>query len=83
VSRESATFEYDPAWLEKSPQVLAGAGARSWPRSFHTANDLPIFGAIGDSTPDRWGRGRVLMQRMERRRAKKEGKTPSALRVRQ
>lgn len=34
--------------------------------------------AIGDSAPDRWGR--VLMQRMERRRARHHGKTPATLR---
>ena len=37
-----------------------------------------MFGAIGDSAPDRWGR--ALMRRMERRRAEREGQTPRALR---
>jgi serine/threonine-protein kinase HipA len=33
-----------------------------------------MFGAIGDSAPDRWGR--TLMRRMERRRAEREGGAP-------
>jgi serine/threonine-protein kinase HipA len=37
-----------------------------------------MFGAIGDSAPDRWGR--ALMRRAERRRAEKEGVAPRALR---
>jgi serine/threonine-protein kinase HipA len=38
---------------------------------------MPMFGAIGDSAPDRWGR--ALMRRMERRRAEREGGPPRAL----
>jgi serine/threonine-protein kinase HipA len=37
-----------------------------------------MFGAIGDSAPDRWGR--VLMRRAERRRAERLGQTPRTLR---
>jgi len=33
-----------------------------------------MFGAIGDSVPDRWGR--ALMRRMERRLAEREGTAP-------
>ena len=36
-----------------------------------------MFGAIGDSAPDRWGR--ALMRRMERRRAEREGTAPRTL----
>jgi serine/threonine-protein kinase HipA len=36
-----------------------------------------MFGAIGDSAPDRWGR--ALMRRMERRRAEREKQTPRTL----
>jgi len=36
-----------------------------------------MFGAIGDSAPDRWGR--ALMRRMERRRAEREGGAPRTL----
>ena len=37
-----------------------------------------LFGAIGDSAPDRWGR--VLMRRAERIRAEREGRAPRAVR---
>ena len=47
------------------------------PGPFHTPADTPLFGAIGDSAPDRWGR--ALMRRMERRRAEREGKAPRTL----
>jgi serine/threonine-protein kinase HipA len=36
-----------------------------------------MFGAIGDSAPDRWGR--TLMRRMERRRAEREKQAPRTL----
>lgn len=36
-----------------------------------------MFGAIGDSAPDRWGR--ALMRRMERRRAERDTHTPRTL----
>jgi serine/threonine-protein kinase HipA len=36
-----------------------------------------MFGAIGDSAPDRWGR--TLMRRMERRHAEREKQTPRTL----
>jgi len=69
-NRESATFEYDDAWLNNpnkfalDPMLTLGRG------SFHTPADKVIFGAIGDSAPDRWGR--VLMRRFERKQAKLE-----------
>jgi hypothetical protein len=36
-----------------------------------------MFGAIGDSAPDRWGR--ALMRRMERQRADREKQAPRTL----
>ena len=47
------------------------------PGPYHTSGDKPLFGAIGDSAPDRWGR--VLMRRAERRRAEGAGETPRTL----
>lgn len=75
--RESATFEYDPSWLEHrsrfslDPALSLGAGA------YHTPAGKALFGALGDSAPDRWGR--VLMRRAERRRAARERQTPRTL----
>ncbi|MBV9993514.1 MAG: type II toxin-antitoxin system HipA family toxin [Alphaproteobacteria bacterium] len=75
--RESATFEYDPAWLENpgrfalEPALALGAGP------LHTLPNRAVFGAIGDSAPDRWGRR--LIQREERRRAREAKRPPRTL----
>ena len=76
--RESATFEYDSSWLENPARFSLEPALQLGPGPFHTPGDLPMFGAIGDSAPDRWGR--VLMRRMERRRAEREKTTPHTLR---
>jgi serine/threonine-protein kinase HipA len=76
--RETATFEYDPGWLEDSARFSLEPALRLGPGPFHTPADVPLFGAIGDSAPDRWGR--ALMRRMERRRAEREHRTPRTLR---
>jgi serine/threonine-protein kinase HipA len=75
--KESATFEYDKAWLSSAeryalePALQLGGGA------FHTTTDRALFGAIGDSAPDRWGR--MLMRRAERRRAAAAREAPRTL----
>jgi serine/threonine-protein kinase HipA len=76
--KESATFEYDKTWLEHKERFSLGPALRLGPGPFHTATDVPMFGAIGDSAPDRWGR--ALMRRMERKLAEREGRVPRTLR---
>lgn len=76
--RESATFEYDKAWLANPIRFSLEPALQLGPGPFHTPVGKPLFGAIGDSAPDRWGR--VLMRRAERRRAEKAGETPRTLR---
>lgn len=76
-NKESATFEYDATWLEKPARFSLEPALKVGPGPFHTTADLPMFGAIGDSAPDRWGR--MLMRRMERRLAEREGRTPRTL----
>lgn len=76
--RESATFEYDRGWLVHPERFSLEPALKLGPGPFHTSPDQPLFGAIGDSAPDRWGR--VLMRRAERRRAEREGQTPRTLR---
>lgn len=74
VSRrgETVTFEYDETWLGDAnrfsiePALTLTAGA------FPPQAGQPIFGSIGDSAPDTWGRR--LMQRAERRLAEREGR---------
>ena len=76
--RESATFEYDKSWLAHPDRFSLEPALKLGPGPFHTPSDKPLFGAIGDSAPDRWGR--VLMRRAERRRAEREGQTPRTVR---
>jgi serine/threonine-protein kinase HipA len=70
--RETVTFEYEAGWLTDpnrfslEPALALGHG------SFPPPRGLPLFGSIGDSAPDTWGRR--LMQRAERRRAEREGR---------
>lgn len=73
----SATFEYDKSWLTQPEHFSLEPALTLGPGPFHTPSDKPLFGGIGDSAPDRWGR--VLMRRAERRRAEKEGTTPRTL----
>ena len=76
-NKEGATFEYDQNWLEHRERFALEPALKLGPGPFHTAADLPMFGAIGDSAPDRWGR--ALMRRAERRRAEREKQTPRTL----
>src|SRR5438270_2175560 len=76
--REWATFEPDARWMERpeaalcAPLLGLGAGPQN------TGASMPLFGAIGDSAPDRWGRS--LMRRYERRRAGMEKRRARILR---
>ena len=75
--RESASFQYDDTWLADperfalEPALALGSGAH------HTPGGKALFGALGDSAPDRWGR--ALMARAERRTARNEERTPRTL----
>lgn len=76
-SRESASFEYDKNWLNHperfalEPALILSEGA------FHTKHGIGLFGALGDSAPDRWGR--LLMRRTEVLKAKNENRLPHSL----
>lgn len=76
-NKETATFEYDADWLQHPARFSLDPALQLGPGPFHTVADMPMFGAIGDSAPDRWGR--ALMRRMERRRAEREGGPPRTL----
>jgi len=75
--RESASFEYDASWLKHpyrfalEPALVLSHGQH------HTAAGRRLFGAIGDSAPDRWGR--LLIQREERRQAREANRQPHTL----
>jgi serine/threonine-protein kinase HipA len=53
--KESATLQYDEDWLKNPVRFSLEPALQLGPGPFHTADDLPMFGAIGDSAPDRWG----------------------------
>ncbi len=69
---EAVAFEYHAEWLTDAakfslePALALGKGA------FAPAAGLTMFGSIGDSAPDTWGRR--LMQRAERRQAERDGR---------
>ena len=54
--RESASFEYDRKWLNHPKRFSLDPALKLDPGSFHASLDKPLFGAIEDSAPDRWGR---------------------------
>jgi serine/threonine-protein kinase HipA len=76
--RESATFQYDAQWLAHPERFALEPALSLDAAAFHTAQDRALFGALGDSAPDRWGR--MLLARAERHRARREGRAPRALR---
>ena len=76
--RESATFDYDQSWLVHPERFSLEPALTLGPGPFHAASSKPLFGAIGDSAPDRWGQ--VLMRRAGRRRAEHERRAPRTLR---
>lgn len=75
--RERASFEYNKQWLKHSEKFSLDPALTLTEGSFHTGEGESLFGAIGDSAPDRWGR--ILMRRAEVARAKKEKVTPKTL----
>jgi|TARA_B100000989_G_C19528980_1_gene468554 serine/threonine-protein kinase HipA len=75
--RQSASFEYDKDWLKHSEKFALDPALQLTEGAFHTTPDQVLFGTIGDSAPDRWGR--VLMRRAESVRAKAVGEATRTL----
>jgi serine/threonine-protein kinase HipA len=75
--KESASFEYDIRWLDNPQRFALEPALTLDPGAHHTGEGRALFGAIGDSAPDRWGR--VLIQREEQRRARAENRAPHSL----
>lgn len=75
--RESVTFRYHEDWLGNSKRFSLEPGLYVNEGAFHPDGNREIFGSIGDSAPDTWGRR--LMQRAERRLAGKESRSPRTL----
>ena len=76
--REAASFQYDDSWLSSprkfalEPALMLGSG------DYHTDDGKALFGSLGDSAPDRWGR--LLMSRASKRSAPAKGSAPRFLR---
>ena len=64
---ETVVFDYDDAWLQAPDAFPLELGLPLTRGTFAPAAGLPIFGSLGDSAPDTWGKR--LMRRAERRRA--------------
>lgn len=73
-ARESASFEYDKQWLEHPERFVLEPALQLTAGTFYTTQEKSLFGAIGDSAPDRWGR--MLLRRAEIMRAKNNNVTP-------
>src|ERR1700730_3528615 len=67
---ETVTFEYDDAWLADNNRFSIEPALSLTRGVFSTPSNQVIFGSLGGSAPDAWGRR--LMQRSERRQAEKE-----------
>src|SRR5665213_1808010 len=67
---EAVQFEYTPAWLSDADRFSLEPALPLGPGAFPPKPETSIYGSIGDSAPDTWGRR--LMQRAERRNAEHE-----------
>lgn len=76
--RESMSFEYDRSWLNNPKKFSLDPALKLAAGTFHAQPDKPLFGAIDDSSPDRWGR--LLMRRAERKNAEYDKRTARTLR---
>lgn len=74
---EAVSFEYHADWLADDARFSLEPALTLHRGAFAPAGALRIFGSIGDSAPDTWGRR--LMQRAERRRADHEGRSVRTL----
>lgn len=69
---ETVVFEYADEWLRNPARFALEPNLPLTRGSFAPPREQAIFGSIGDSAPDTWGR--QLMQRAERRAATREGR---------
>jgi serine/threonine-protein kinase HipA len=74
---EAISFEYHPDWLGDAARFSLEPALTLDRGVFAPAKGQQIFGSIGDSAPDTWGRR--LMQRAERRFAEREGRPARTL----
>ena len=75
--RDTVTFEYDDAWLGNHNRFALEPALQLTPGVFSASSNQSLFGSIGDSAPDTWGRR--LMRRAERFRADRENRSVRTL----
>ena len=75
--RQSATFKYADEWLQNPVRFSLEPALMLDPGPYHTEADKSLFGSIGDSAPDRWGR--VLIRRAEAKRCQIENQKARTL----
>ena len=75
--RESTSFEYAQQWLESTERFALEPSLPLQRGTFSPSKGRQLFGSLGDSAPDSWGRR--LMQRRERRDAQLEGRAVRTL----
>ena len=71
------SFEYDPGWLQKPEAFTFDPDLALVQGPQYPGPDRANFGVFLDSSPDRWGR--VLMQRRENMRARRDGRRARSL----
>lgn len=74
---EIVSFEYDRAWLGQAQSFAFDPDLPLGPGIQYPLSGRSSFGIFEDASPDRWGR--VLMQRRENLRARREGRRPRSL----
>ena len=74
---ETVVFEYLDSWLDDPERFSIEPALALTPGGFAPPQGQVIFGSLGDSAPDTWGRR--LMQRAERRAAEREERHPRTL----
>ena len=69
---ETIVFECIEDWLNDDRRFSIEPALTLAPGPYAPRRNMAIFGSLGDSAPDTWGRS--LMRRQERRAAKREGR---------
>jgi serine/threonine-protein kinase HipA len=72
-----ATFEYFTSWIRNPYHFSLEPALTIGPGPHDVAEGRSLFGAIGDSCPDGWGR--AMIQRAERKQGEKESRPPLTL----
>lgn len=75
--KEVFSFEYDASWLRSAFAQVLDPDLALYTGLHYLNDEKTNFGALLDSSPDRWGR--VLMRRREAAHARKDGRPQTTL----